>query len=213
MQMLNYCPNSVNVYDVFEEDNNKYIIMELCDGDLSKYLNKSKKGFNITEIKIIMYQVNNILKELRKKPMIHNDIRLENLLIKFQENSKKFEIKLNDYGKARLLSSTKDLNNNEWGIIPYNEGTKEEIDNLIKLDLLMIGIQIYRMIFIDFEKTFDDMIEDIDNFVEDKNLKDLLIKLIVEDAEDRIGWEEYFNHNFFKIEKLDFNQLENILKE
>ena len=213
MKTFNFCPNSVKLYDVFEDNNNKYIIMELCDGDLLKYLNKSKNGFNIMEIKIIMSQINNILKELRKKDMVHNDIRLENILVKFSENSKEFEVKLIDYGKGRLLSNEKDLSDNEWGITPYNEGKKENIEMLIKLDLLMIGIEIYRMIFNENYKAFEDMIEDINNSVADKDLKDLLNKLLVEDYEDRIDWEEYFNHNFFKGKNLEFSKVENIIKE
>ena len=32
----------------------------------------------------------------------------------------------------------------------------------------------------------------------DKNLKDLLSKLLVSNPEKRISWEEYFNHPFFR---------------
>ena len=32
----------------------------------------------------------------------------------------------------------------------------------------------------------------------DSLLKDLLSKMLVEDPEKRISWEEYFNHPFFK---------------
>lgn len=213
MKIFNYCPNSVKLIDNFEENNIIYLVMELCDGDITKYLNKSKNGFNINEIRIVMKQFNNILQELRKKDMVHNDIRLENILVKFKENSKEFEIKLCDYCMCKLLSNKKDLSNNEWGIIPYTEGSKEDIEMQIKLDLLMIGIDIYRMIFNESYEDFEEMIEKIDKNVEDKDLKDLLNKLLVEDSDERIDWEAYFNHNFFKIEEYDFDKVENIIKE
>ena len=213
MKLFNFCPNSVKLIDNFEENNIIYLVMELCDGNITKYLNKSKNGFNMTEIKIVMKQFNNILKELRKRDMIHNDLRLENILVKFKENSKEFEIKLSDYCMCKLLSNKKDLSNNEWGIEPYTEGSEEDIELQIKLDLLMIGIDIYRMIFNEPYDTYEEMIEKVDQNVEDKNLKDLLNKLLTEDSDERIGWEDYFNHDFFKIKKYDFDKVENIVKK
>ena len=213
MKIFNYCTNSVKLYETYEDNNYLFIVMELCDGDITKYLNKAKNGFNIAEIKIIMKQFNNILYEMRKKDMVHGDAKIENLLIKFKENSNEFEVKLSDYDIANLISSTKDLTNNEWGINVYNAGTKEEIEKAIKVDLLMIGIDIYRMLFNEDLKTFDDMKEDVDECVDDDDLKDLLNKLLVEDYNKRIGWDEYFNHKFFNIDKFEFDKVVNIVKE
>ena len=211
-KIFNYCENSLKISDTFIEDNTMYIVVELCDGDLVKYLNKSKKGFTIYEIKIIMYQLNKVLKEMRKKDVIHNDIKLENILVQFKENSKEFILKLSDYGLAELVSPTKDLSNNEWNIQPY-VGTKEEIESMIKINLLRIGITIYRMLFKQPYKSFEVMHKKIAQFVQDEDLKDLLNKLLVEDSKERIGWDEYFNHNFFKIDKIDFDKVENIVKK
>ena len=119
MQIFDFCPNSVKLYEVFDEKETIFLIIELCDTDLSKCLQKSKNGFSIYEIKIVMKQFNNILFEIRKKNMVHNDVKLENVLIKFKKNSKQFEIKLMDFGQMKFLSNKKDLNNNEWGIKPY----------------------------------------------------------------------------------------------
>ena len=211
-KIFNYCLNSVKIFDTFKENNTIYIVTELCDGDLIKYLDKSKKGFSVYEIKIIMNQLNNILKEMNKKDIVHNDVKLENLLIKFKENSKEFVIKLSDYGLAQLLSTTKDLSNNEWGIKPF-EGTKEEKESMLSINLLSLGVNIYRMLFKQDFKSFQYMNKKIDKFVQDEDLKDLLKKLLVEDSKERISWNEYFNHSFFKMEKIDFDKVENIIKE
>jgi serine/threonine protein kinase len=211
-KIFNYCQNSVKIFDTFKENDTVYIITELCDGDLMKYLDKSKKGFSEYEVKIIMNQLNNILKEMNKKDIVHNDIKLENLLIKFKENSKEFVIKLSDYGLAQLLSTTKDLSNNEWGIKPF-EGTKEEMESMISINLLRVGVTIYRMLFKQNFKSFEYMNKKIDKFVKDEELKDLLKKILVEDSKKRISWDEYFNHSFCKMEKIDFDKVENIIKE
>jgi serine/threonine protein kinase len=210
-KIFNYCPNSVKLYESLKDNNIIYLIMELCDANLLQILKKSKKGFSVYEVKIIMKQLNNILKEIRKKDMIHNDCKLENILIKFKENSKEFEIKLSDYGGAKIVSTTKDLSNNEWGIEPY-KGTTEESEAILKLDLLRLGLDIYTMLFKKSYKSYNDMIKKIEKFIQDEDLKDLLKKLFVEDSRERIGWDEYFNHSFFNIDNFDFNKVENVVK-
>lgn len=143
--------------------------------------------------------------------MIHNDVKLENVLIKFGQN-KEFQVKLMDYGNSKLISSTKDLSENEYGIKPYTQGGKEILYFIEKVDLLNLGIDIYRMVFKEAYKTIEEMHAKIDK-LEDKELKDLMKRLIVEDEKKRIDWEDYFNHDFFKIDKFDFDKVINIVKD
>ena len=213
MKIFNFCCNSVKLYDVFDEGNVFFLVIELCDTDLGKLLEKSEKGFSVYEVQIIMKQFNNILFEIRKRDMVHFDVKLENVLIKFKESSKEFEIKLCDYGQMKLISSTKDLTNNEWGIIPFTEGGKEVIAQCEKADLINLGIDMYRMLFKNTYKTINQMLERIDKEIKDEDLKDLLHKLLVLDYQKRISWEDYFNHKFFKIEKFDFDKVENVVKK
>ena len=145
--------------------------------------------------------------------MIHFDVKLENELIKFKKDSKEFEIKLTDYGQMKLISSTKDLSNNEWGIEPYTKGGKEIIEEVEKIDLLNLGINIYRMLFKDAYKSIEEMLDKVDKNIEDKDLKDLMHKLLVVDYKKRISWDDYFNHKFFNIQKFDFDKVENIIKK
>ena len=79
MQIYDFCPNSVKLYDVYDENEIIFLVIELCDTDLSKCLQKSKNGFTIPEVKIVMKQFNNILYEIRKRDMVHNDVKLENV--------------------------------------------------------------------------------------------------------------------------------------
>ena len=212
MKIFNNNPNSVKLYEDFEENDILYMVIELCDTDITKCLEKSEKGFTIYEVKIVMKQFNNILQDIRKKDMIHNDVKLENVLVKFGE-AKEFQIKLIDYGQAKLISSTKDLSNNEWGITPYTEGGNEIISIVEKVDLLNLGIDIFRMLFKEAYKTLEYMNEKIENCIEDKDLKDLMRRLLVDDYKKRIDWDDYFNHDFFKIDKFEFDKVINIVKE
>ena len=71
-------------------------------------------------------------------------------------------------------------------------------------DLFSIGITIYYLYFgklpfnrrsIGVNTKNTDIKIEID---EDKQLEDLLKKLLKENPDERITWEEYFNHPFFK---------------
>ena len=188
------------------------MVLDLCDGDLLKYLEKTEKGFSVYEIKVIFKQLNNILSEIRSKNMAHNDLKLENILIKFKNNSNEFDIKLTNYGLGKFISDTKDLTKNEWGLVPYTDEKKENLYIIKKVDLLILGLDIYRMLFKGLCQSFEEYINNIENFIDDNDLKYLLKRTIVEDLHKRIEWDEFFNHPFFKKDKIDFSKTKNIVK-
>ena len=97
--------NSVKYYEYFKTNKNFVIIMELCDENLSQLLlRKNKEGFNDKEIYEIMNQLNNAFKIMKENKIIHRDLKLENILIKYKENNK-YIIKLADYGSSKRLVS------------------------------------------------------------------------------------------------------------
>ena len=211
MEIFNNNINSLKLHDKYEQNNTIFMVLDFCDGDISKYLEKSENGFSIYEIKVIFKQLNNILSEIRSKDMIHNDLKIENLLIKFKNNTKEFDVKLADYGIAKLISYTKDLTHNEWGLTPFTLEEKENTYIVEKMDLLILGIDIFRMLFKGICNDFEEYDKKIST-IKDEELKDLLKRMIVEDAHKRIEWDEYFNHPFFKIDKIDFDKIKNIVK-
>ena len=76
---------SVKCYDYFKNAKILGIIMEYCDNSLKKILKSRKSGFNIKEIYEIMYQLNDKFKIMK---IIHRDIKLDNILIKYDNNNK-----------------------------------------------------------------------------------------------------------------------------
>ena len=150
--------NSVKCYEYFNNKDNFVFIMELCDENLSQLLtNKfinNKLGFNSEEILEILKQLNNTFKIMKDKNIIHRDLKLENILIKYNdEQHKTFTIKLADYGSSkRFYSQSKSLSkiyfNSHVGTFNYMapEILKGEEYNY-KCDLWSLGIIIYRLIF------------------------------------------------------------------
>jgi len=205
--------NSVKCYEYFNNKDNFVIIMELCDQNLSELLKqrvkKEKKRFNIEEIYEIMSQLNNTFKIMRKNNIIHRDLKLENILIKYNdEEHKKYTIKLSDYGCSKRLKSLSINCNTYSGTLEYMspEILKREEYNS-KCDLWSIGIIIYRLIYGKSPysaKNENALINNIDKYgnklikIENKELEDLVKKLLEKESSKRIDWDKYFNHIFFK---------------
>ena len=201
------CENSVRLFKTIETENNYNIVMELCDTDLLIHLNKSPAPFTVEEVREVFSQLNNVFKIMQKHNIIHRDLKLGNILIKYtDETKKKFIPKLSDYGFS------KDLNNNKYTAthlgtpatmapeimmnLPYNE----------KSDLWSVGAMMYQLHFkgIPYPGFSEQQIlKKIQNNYQrkqptDPDFKDLLNKIFVLDPKKRISWEEYFNHPFWK---------------
>ena len=207
--------NSVKCYEYFNNKDNFVIIMELCDENLSQLLTNKfiefERGFNSEEILEIMKQLNNTFKIMKDNNIIHRDLKLENILIKYNdEQHKTFTLKLADYGSSKRLDSlSKIYCNSHVGTINYMapEILRGEEYNY-KCDLWSIGIIIYRLIFGKFPyigEIENAVINNIDIFgkillkkIENKELNDLIKNLLEKEQKKRLNWDRYFNHPFFQ---------------
>ena len=204
-----HCENSVEIYDYFDTEKEFVIVMELCDSTLFKELAKTKKGFNGRQIKEILLQLNNVFKKLLDNNIAHRDIKLNNILIKYLNKDKtKFKVLLSDYGVSNQLVSM-------TGKFHTNTGTKifmapeilrgEGYNN--KCDLWSLGVNIYQLYTKKppYTGKYDNQIlaqinklgQSVIDVIQEKDLKDLLKKMLVSKPEKRISWKEYFYHNFF----------------
>ena len=98
--------NSVKYYEHFHYKDKFVIVMELCDNSLQKILDERKEGFTCEQILNIKNQLNNTFKIMYKNIIIHRDIKLDNILIKYNDNNNNeaninFIVKLADYGKSK----------------------------------------------------------------------------------------------------------------
>ena len=77
--------NTVKFYEYFNTENEFVIVMELCDGNLTQLFRNKKKGegLSIDEIYNILIQLNNSFKIMNEKKIVHRDLKLENILLKY----------------------------------------------------------------------------------------------------------------------------------
>ena len=94
-------PNIVSVYDIGEEDNNQYIVMEYIKGmDLKKYIHNNFPS-PYRKVTDIMDQVLSAVAAAHHSRIIHRDLKPQNILI-----DEYGVVKITDFGIAVALSQT-----------------------------------------------------------------------------------------------------------
>lgn len=136
-------PNIVSVYDVGQQGDIHYIVMEYIDGmTLKEYITQEgvipwKEALNIA------MQICSALEHAHKKRIVHRDIKPHNIMI--TENGM---VKVTDFGIARAVSScTVTIGDNTLGSVHYfspeqaRGGYTDE-----KSDIYSLGIVMYEML-------------------------------------------------------------------
>jgi calcium-dependent protein kinase len=110
-------PNIIKLIEVVNTTKYYYLVMEYCNGgDLAKclayYKNKNQKPFSEEVVQYLMRQIVSGICYLHKKNILHRDIKLENILVNFdnekdahERNMMKAKIKIIDFGFAIHLPS------------------------------------------------------------------------------------------------------------
>lgn len=134
-------PNVVNVYDVGEENNIYYIVMELVEGiTLKKYIEK-KARLSVKEAISIAIQVSMGIEAAHNNHIIHRDIKPQNIII-----SKEGKVKVTDFGIAKAATSNT-ITSNVMGSVHYTSpeqargGYSDE-----KSDIYSLGITMFEML-------------------------------------------------------------------
>ena len=206
------CENSVYLYDHFECDGNYNIIMELCDTDLEVVLNSRPSGFNEEELKIILTQLNTVFEKMYKENIIHRDLKLKNILVKYDKNVPLigFAPKLSDFGFSKVMDE--DITRTKLGTPatmapeilmgkPYNK----------KADLWSIGVISFQLLYRTLPFSARSERELLNTILKSdgvhlpngtKNtisntLFNLLKMLLKKNPNERIEFVDYFNHPFF----------------
>jgi serine/threonine protein kinase len=201
-------PNIVHCYDFLETGRNYYMILDLCDGDLEEHIEK-EKSLSESEAIYFMKQIANGFRELNKWRIMHRDFKPANVMLKGDV------IKIGDFGFAKMGAT---ITNTGLGtpvtMAPELLNAKPGASYTDKIDLWSIGVVFYMMLYGNKGPFTFKKYTELQNAVETqsgKNLKfgkqqvsdeakDLLRRLIEPNVDARIGWNDFFNHNLFKVQ-------------
>ena len=133
--------NVVNNFDIVDEDNLHYIVLEYIEGEtLNKYI-KQKGRLTNEETISISKQIADGLEAAHLKGIIHRDIKPQNIII-----DKYNVVKITDFGIARAITSTT-KNISVIGTVHYispEQIRNESVD--YRSDIYSLGCTMYEMI-------------------------------------------------------------------
>ena len=136
-------PNIVEVYDVGEENEQHYIVMEYIDGKTLKQLLYKRKTLTTEEVIDIMTQLTDAIAHAHESYIIHRDIKPQNIMI-LDDGS----IKVTDFGIAIAMNATQlTQTNSVMGSVHYIPPEQANGKSAtVKSDIYSIGIMMYELL-------------------------------------------------------------------
>ena len=99
-------PNIIKLYEIYENDNYIYLVMELCTGGelFDRIIQKTEQGKTFTEKEVanIFYQMMSAINYCHSNKIVHRDLKPENLLLATQDENS--PIKVIDFGMSRIFN-------------------------------------------------------------------------------------------------------------
>ena len=203
--------NTIQLHECFLTKDELAIVMEFCDTDLMRIFINNPSIFSLEQVHNILTQLNNTFRIMSKKNIIHGDLKLDNVLVKYINSSKNsFTLKLTDYGVSNKY------------ILDINRkfGAKTSVCNNMPPEMLIsedsygqecylwsLGILIHLLLTKQYPYPGKSNNEILNNIYTNSmrsiqktgNLEfdHLLRRLLTKSPKDRLTWNEYFNHPFF----------------
>ena len=222
LKLLSPYENSVKYYGDYQIIKEKNIVMEKCDEDFETYIKNINKPLKEEEIRNIFIGLNKVFKVMYEKDIIHRDLKLKNFLIKYKNKEKtEFIVKLADYGIGKFLSKEKYIFSGMKGtletIAPEIYLQKTEIYES-SVDIFSLGVILYQLshnlkhpfkskenenLIFTYCKYYetDNFKIIFDPLIGNEDFKDLVNKMLKLNPKNRITWDQYFLHQFFKIDE------------
>jgi len=136
-------PNIVEVYDVGEENEQHYIVMEYIEGKTLKQLLHKRGSLTLSEVIDIMNQLTDGLIHAHDAYIIHRDVKPQNIMIEDDGL-----IKITDFGIAMALNSTQlTQTNSVMGSVHYLPPEQANGKSAtMKSDIYSLGILMYELL-------------------------------------------------------------------
>lgn len=197
-------PHIVKFEHVFEDNDNVYILLEICKNQTLNDLSKRRKRLTEFEAQYYIYQIVDALRYLRKHKVIHRDLKLGNLFL-----SENLEIKLGDFGLAAKLDYDTDRRHTVCGTPNYlaPEVLSSKVGHSYEVDVWSLGVVLYAIVVgkppfetpevkMTYEKIKKGVYSFPDQIPLSNTVKDLITKIFVLEPSKRPTIEDCFEHPF-----------------
>ena len=198
-------PNIVKFEHYFEDNENVYILLELCKSKTLNELLKKRKILSELEVKYYLFQILNAVKYMHKSKVIHRDLKLGNLFL-----SASLEIKIGDFGLATRVEYDGERKHTVCGTPNYiapeilenkNSGHSYEVD------YWAIGVIVYTLLIgrppfetDDVKETYKKINANIYSFPPHVYIseiaKDFIQKILVTNPSNRLTPDMMLSHPF-----------------
>ena len=135
--------NIVHFEHYFEDNDNVFLLLELCSNKSLNELLKRRKILTELEVQVYVLQIIKALKYLHSHRIIHRDLKLGNLFI-----NEKMELKVGDFGLATKLEFDGERKRTVCGTPNYiaPEILEGKTGHSFEVDIWSLGVIIYTLI-------------------------------------------------------------------
>lgn len=196
--------NVVKFHHVFEDNENVYILLEICPNQTLNDLLKRRKRLTELEVQFYLMQIIVSLKYLHANRVIHRDMKLGNLFL-----GEKLDMKLGDFGLATRLEFDGEKKRTICGTPNYiaPEILDGKVGHSYEVDIWSVGVIIYTLIIgkppfetPDVKATYKKIKACAYCFPEhipiSEPARNLITKILVLDPTKRPNLDEILNHPF-----------------
>lgn len=202
--------NIVKMEEFCWDSTNIYIICELCEVSLSAFI-KKRQRLSESTCRIFIRMLAEAMKYLRNNNISHFDLKPQNLLLTRPSPSSSYILKICDFGFAQHLDPDEE-NSTVKGSPLYMAPEiilKHKYD--ARADLWSIGVILYECLFGKApysSRTIQELLDKVKSLQKieippntkiSPECEDILTRLLQHDPEQRITFEEFFNHDFVDL--------------
>ena len=198
-------PQIVAFEHYFEDTENVYILLEICQNQTLNDLLKRRKRLTEIEVQCYIVQLIKALKYLHSHRVIHRDLKLGNLFL-----TDKMELKVGDFGLATKLDFEGERKRTVCGTPNYiaPEILDGKTGHSYEVDIWSLGVIIYTLIIgkppfetRDVKTTYKRIKMNAYNFPENAiisdSAKNLITQILVTDPSKRPSLDQILIHDFF----------------
>eukprot|EP01087_Luapelamoeba_hula_P005663 TRINITY_DN1570_c1_g1_i1.p1 TRINITY_DN1570_c1_g1~~TRINITY_DN1570_c1_g1_i1.p1 ORF type:complete len:728 (+),score=113.17 TRINITY_DN1570_c1_g1_i1:175-2358(+) len=199
---------TVELLEIEDKDGCTYLVTEfMAGGDFKQYL-KMQGVLSEAEATRWLKQLAIGLQFMRSKNIVHRDLKPDNLLLTSKDTGAK--LKLADFGLARFLSADSVAETHVGTPLYMAPEVFETQPYTEKADLWSVGVITYEMLTGSLPYTAKNLPDLKRNLRTQEivlpqtlsaDLKDLLLRLLQRNADQRISWNDFFSHPVIGLTK------------